>query len=479
MCTHKNYITNKYTGQRMLVDCGICPACLQKKANDLTNRIRQHYFCGKRVMFLTLTYDRISCPYIKPEEVYNLSAGDPINVYREYRITHSRIKRNKRIYGETKLNSVIYDGYGLNKAMLPNIKPCVCLKHRPFYGVCYYKDFQDFFKRLRINLLRNYGITDKIDFFGCSEYGAKTKRPHFHAVLFVPTQIPIEEVLRPSVVSSWPFASKHRTSVGLEYPRKDVSAYVASYVNCTTSISTFLRGNFPPKRSFSKFFGAFTSDFNLPSLLEMFDRGDFTYYYTKSAFEGGAIAACVPTRIIARYFPKIKGYSRLSDTSLFELVTNYTRFLFYKERLGYRDDECQDDFTESYIRLSRGFRNFCNERNFSSDTPHLLKWADYMFYYDRIWSRYYAFKHKFLHMQYDKMNIPLNERYDNINEVFCGFIGDEGLVDVCSRVENPTINPNAFSSVVRQSAVLERYFWQRDKQKKVTNMINDLNGSYM
>lgn len=479
MCTNKRFVTNKYTGQRLLVDCGSCPACLQAKANKLTNRIRDHYCCGKRVMFLTLTYDRISCPFVDPKELANISAGDTINIYREYRVTHSRTKRNKRVYGRTLLGTVEYDGTGLNNALVTSYRPLKCLKHRPYVGVCYYKDFQNFFKRLRINLNRNYGFTDKIDFFGCSEMGAKTKRPHFHAVLFVPQSLNVEEVLRPAIVAAWPYASKYRTSVGLEYPRKDVSSYVASYINCFTSISCFHRSHFPPKRSFSKCFGALGNNFTLASLLDMFDRGDFSFVRKNSPFSKSSFLDVVPARIVSRYFPKIKGYSRLSDTSLLDLITNYPRFLFYKNRLDYSDCPEKDDYAAAYVTLVRGYNNFCRERRFAVDTPDVLKWTDYMFYYERLWSRYYAFKKKFMDMQDNERAIPLTQRYTNINEVFCGTIGDDGLKMVCANTANPVLDPNEFDDVVRSSAILERYFWQRDKQRKVTNMINDQQGAYM
>lgn len=42
-------------------------------------------------------------------------------------------------------------------------------------------DFQKFMKRLR-KKLDNYDI--KIRFFGCSEYGSKSARPHYHAIIF-------------------------------------------------------------------------------------------------------------------------------------------------------------------------------------------------------------------------------------------------------------------------------------------------------
>ena len=43
-------------------------------------------------------------------------------------------------------------------------------------------DLQKFFKRLRINLKREYHeFSPKLRYYACGEYGSKTKRAHYHA----------------------------------------------------------------------------------------------------------------------------------------------------------------------------------------------------------------------------------------------------------------------------------------------------------
>lgn len=44
-------------------------------------------------------------------------------------------------------------------------------------------DLRKFFKRLRINLKRA-NRDDKISYYACGEYGDKTDRPHYHAIIF-------------------------------------------------------------------------------------------------------------------------------------------------------------------------------------------------------------------------------------------------------------------------------------------------------
>lgn len=52
-------------------------------------------------------------------------------------------------------------------------------KHLPAYGSLHLKDFQDFMKRYRKSI-----APKKIRFFHCGEYGSKTSRPHYHAIIF-------------------------------------------------------------------------------------------------------------------------------------------------------------------------------------------------------------------------------------------------------------------------------------------------------
>lgn len=55
-------------------------------------------------------------------------------------------------------------------------------EHLPPYGSLSKRDYQLFLKRLRQHTYRNYGV--KIRYFLVGEYGDKTKRPHYHAIIF-------------------------------------------------------------------------------------------------------------------------------------------------------------------------------------------------------------------------------------------------------------------------------------------------------
>ena len=46
------------------------------------------------------------------------------------------------------------------------------------------KDLQNFFKRLRKSYEKTNPNAPKIKYYACGEYGSKTKRPHYHIILF-------------------------------------------------------------------------------------------------------------------------------------------------------------------------------------------------------------------------------------------------------------------------------------------------------
>ena len=102
-------------------------------------------------------------------------------------------------------------------------------------GVCFYKDLQNFFKRLRINLSRRFQYEGDFSFYACSEYGETSGRPHFHVLLFIPSFQ--EALFRTACVESWPYADWSKLRRGIEVA-KDMSNYCASYVNRSSDFPT-------------------------------------------------------------------------------------------------------------------------------------------------------------------------------------------------------------------------------------------------
>ena len=76
MCTNQREITNKYTGHKLYVKCGHCPACLQEKASYRVQRIKANDSPDSEPLMVTLTYARHDCPYVKRDEAYKFSCGE-------------------------------------------------------------------------------------------------------------------------------------------------------------------------------------------------------------------------------------------------------------------------------------------------------------------------------------------------------------------------------------------------------------------
>ena len=61
-CQHRSFITNKYTGARIAVDCGQCDYCIHKKAKKASMRVKTAGSAFKYSFFVTLTFDNEHIP---------------------------------------------------------------------------------------------------------------------------------------------------------------------------------------------------------------------------------------------------------------------------------------------------------------------------------------------------------------------------------------------------------------------------------
>ena len=176
MCTNKRKIYNKYTHKPLYVNCGYCPACQQEKANKNASRIRSNRLPGQIALFVHLTYLNECVPYILKSDLSK--SPDSINVYRDYDRSWTRVPGRKRKYLLHYKRLVrpidtlsMTDDHGVNELdcfddVLKNIKTLqntynprwTTLPMDDKIGICYYKDVQNFIKKLKVNLSRDYGI---------------------------------------------------------------------------------------------------------------------------------------------------------------------------------------------------------------------------------------------------------------------------------------------------------------------------------
>lgn len=263
-CQHRSFITNKYTGARIAVDCGQCDYCIHKRAKKASMRVKTAGSTFKYSYFVTLTYDNVHIPLMtcnvlhsEYEDVVGISGdihfGDeyhqyiPVSEYRcddNYMLRHiffeqvqGTVPYDRKIkeYVPVKDNwflsmdairSFIYKTQAVNKTVYPAAEQYGLGNLIPFLN---YVDVQNYIKRLRKHLFKKLGTYESLHFYAVGEYGPVHFRPHFHLLLFTDSQ-KVSEVLRYCHDKSWTLGrSDFQRSAG------GSASYVASYVNSLCS----------------------------------------------------------------------------------------------------------------------------------------------------------------------------------------------------------------------------------------------------
>lgn len=277
-CQHRSFITNKYTGARIAVDCGQCDYCIHKKAKKASMRVKTAGSAFKYSYFVTLTYDNAHIPLMNCsvlhsdyEDALGISGdthyGDEHHQYipvSEYQCDDSSVLRHiffEQVQGtvpydrEIKEYVLVRDNWFLSmdairsfitktQAVDKTDYPASAQYGRdnliPFLN---YVDVQNYIKRLRKHLFQQLGSYETLHFYAVGEYGPVHFRPHYHLLLFTNSE-EVAEVLRYCHSKSWKLGrSDFQRSVG------GASSYVASYVNSLSAAPLLYRScrSFRPK----------------------------------------------------------------------------------------------------------------------------------------------------------------------------------------------------------------------------------------
>lgn len=455
MCTNTRLIRNIYTGKSLRVNCGKCPACQQQKAGYRANRIRNNIKRDETALFLTLTYKNEHIPYVFLNDLADKVENLPL--YRDFNVRYVRSGSSYDVTpvsypdGQISTLSVKYQDILDKPFKTINSKVNQDI-WRDRVGILYYKDLQNFVKRLRINLKRRYNYEQSFTFFSCSELGPTTHRPHFHCLLFIPKDD--VSIFRKAVVESWPFADSSRTAKYIEVAR-DAASYVSSYVNRDSDIPTFFENNdVRPKHSYSKAFGLAPADFSLPKILEKADNGNMCY--TKLVKRDGVECLSdvpIPEYVINRYFPKFKGSTRLDSDTLARLLLHPECLCEVKTLVDLSDKDIHD----INVRLIHALYQYeslgYQKENFPVD-------------YERVWRSRSSYINRH---QYDDVINPLDFGffYDNYNEYFFGKVHSQSLDDL--HIVNFELDPNMLPYRQAITSHLTDLYYKLVKQKKVTN----------
>lgn len=235
-CLHPVKILNKYTNDVIYSSCGHCYSCLKNKSNRDTSLAMNIASNFKYCYFVWLSYEDQYLPYIELKSVDSLNS-----TYSNY--LFSSVNRNLIIPVSNGKDRIIEDPlFEFTHSMTSSEYQSIIVKSHGRYDFlrkcvvyprfedcdnripyCNTSDCQKFLKRLRFHSKNKYN--EEIRFYGVSEYGPRTYRPHWHLLLFFNSD-ELAPVIRQLVSESWSYG---RTTC--ELSRGASASYVASYVN--------------------------------------------------------------------------------------------------------------------------------------------------------------------------------------------------------------------------------------------------------
>lgn len=269
-CQHRSFITNKYNGARIAVDCGQCDYCIHKKAKKASMRVKTAGSTFKYSYFVTLTYDNVHLPLMnckvlhsEYEDVVGISGDNhfgnehhqyiPVSEYKcddnsalrhiffeqvQGTVPYDReIKeyvpvRDNWFLSMDAIRSFIYKTQSVEKTLYPVAEQYGLGNLIPFLN---YVDVQNYIKRLRKHLFQKLGSYETLHFYAVGEYGPVHFRPHYHLLLFTNSD-KVAEVLRYCHGKSWKLGRSdfQRSACG-------AGSYVASYVNSLSAAPLLYR----------------------------------------------------------------------------------------------------------------------------------------------------------------------------------------------------------------------------------------------
>ncbi len=170
------------------------------------------------------------------------------------------------------------------------------------------KDFQNFFKRLR-----KYCPTNKLKYYACGEYGSRTQRPHYHAIIL---NLPHSMLNKPEIITNI-------------WGHGHTQIYHSNQVTINYVVGYMIKGNIPKNDERSPEFSLMSKKMGLNYLTPKMIK----YYHSRqlSAIvkEGGTIMS-MPRYYKEKIFTKEelrkinKEYELINKLNFLELDNHYT-----------------------------------------------------------------------------------------------------------------------------------------------------------
>lgn len=485
MCINKVFVRDLYRKNNgSYFPCGYCKACRESIARRRARRIRAHHPKGQTCYFVTLTYDNEHVPCISLLDIENSEIGDFCPIYRspfDLKDIKFEIIGSYRVTDDVK--------YTYKRFLtLHSYKDGKHVFDDNFVSVHFSKDSQRFLKRLRQILRRDFKFDSKISYYYSPEYGSKYGRIHLHYLFWVDSSFAFSS-LRDALCKAWPYAdldafSKRNNGDNdrdfIEVA-KDASHYVSSYVNKSDAIDSVFARTFRLRPSHSLHFGFDEDIFSFDEIFEKFKNRCFEYNVNIATKDGvRSVALPYPRYIRNRYFPKFKGYNRLTYTQVLDVYLNPSEFSllwplslkgaksFYNrsgklqyattliDRNGNRIHMTRDEFNYMKNSINRAFEYF-KTKGFNR--------YDFAYF---VVDTHTAFD-SYLYKKSQADSFGGYESFDNIH--LLGSIPNESLESLVGDF-NLVTDPNLFPSALKKYSELSKSYDDNLKTRDIHQLYN-------
>lgn len=399
-CQHRSFITNRYTGARIAVDCGQCDYCIHKRAKKASMRVKTAGSAFKYSYFVTLTYDNehiplFNCKVLHSEyaDVVGISGdihfGDEYHQYipvSEYQCDDNSSLRHiffEQVQGtvpfdrEIKeyvpvednwflsmdaIRSFIGKTQAVDKTDYPASEQYGRDNLIPFLN---YVDVQNYIKRLRKHLSLKLGSYETLHFYAVGEYGPVHFRPHYHLLLFTNSE-KVAEALRYCHGKSWKLGrSDFQRSAG------GAASYVASYVNSLSAAPLLYRScrSFRPKSRASVGFFEKGDDFveDEDPYVQIEQKIDSVVNGRIYNFNGISVRSTPPMSYIRTLLPRFSSACNDDGTAIARILLSVHRTPQRIARFGFVDYN-----QDSVLSLVRAYYKYLKVNSILTDDDKII-----------------------------------------------------------------------------------------------------------
>lgn len=399
-CQHRSFITNKYNGARIAVDCGQCDYCIHKRAKKASMRVKTAGSAFKYSYFVTLTYDNVHLPLMnckvlhsEYEDVVGISGdihfGNEHHQYipvSEYKCDDNSVLRHiffEQVQGtvsydrEIKEYVPVRDNWFLSMDAIRSFITKTQSVENSIYPVAEqygldnlipflnYVDVQNYIKRLRKHLFQRLGKYETLHFYAVGEYGPVHFRPHYHLLLFTNSE-EVSKVLRYCHDKSWKLGrSDFQRSAG------GAGSYVASYVNSLCSAPLLYRScrSFRPKSRSSVGFFEKGCDYveGEEAYAQIEQKIDSVINGRVYNFNGVSVRSTPPMSYIRSLLPRFSSARNDDSTSIARILLAVHRTPKRIARFGFVDYE-----QDSVLSLVRAYYRYLKVNFILTDDDKII-----------------------------------------------------------------------------------------------------------